>query len=148
MTTALIVAGVIVFLAFDAFVILSVLRRHRSQDDYGAFPVPGSSTVMLTEPGRLRVSYQESINAPQDSHGDIDFDVPSALEVSVVSDASGEKVELKGPGIAGTGSSVSGTMKWTRAVVGTAEISEPGSYTVTAGPELPNAVKPRILLGK
>lgn len=91
--------GVIAFLAVDAVVLIAVLKRHRSQDDYGSFPIPGSKTVMIAEPGRLRVTYQESINAPQDSHGDIDFDVP---------------------GIAGMGSSVTGTPKWTRAVIGNA----------------------------
>ena len=41
-------------------------------------------------------------------------------------DARGEEIELVGPGFRGMGSSVSGTSKWTRAVVGSAEIAEPG----------------------
>ena len=148
MTIALIVIGVVAFIALDVFILTKVLSRHRSQDDFGRFAVPGSSVMQLSEPGKLKVSYEEAINAPSSADGSIDFDPPAALKVTVVSDARGEEIELVGPGFRRMGSSVSGTSKWTRAVVGSAEIAEPGSYTVTAGPELEGAVQPHILLGR
>lgn len=37
---------------------------------------------------------------------------------------------------------------WSRALVGTVEITDPGAYTVTAGPAIEDGVEPQILLGK
>jgi hypothetical protein len=37
---------------------------------------------------------------------------------------------------------------WSRALVGTVEVSQPGSYLVSAGPEIEDGVEPKILLGK
>jgi hypothetical protein len=37
---------------------------------------------------------------------------------------------------------------WSRALIGTVEITQPGAYTVTARGDLPNAVEPQILIGK
>jgi hypothetical protein len=146
-TVALIVIGVVLFIALDVFILTKVLSRHRSQDDYGSIAVPGSTTVTVDAPGKLRLSYEEAVKAPT-VDGDIQFDPPAALQVRVVNDARGEELEITGPGFRGMGSSVSGTGSWTRAVVGTAEITEPGSYTVTAGPELDGAVQPKILVGR
>ncbi len=66
MTIALIVIGVVAFIALDVFILTKVLSRHRSQDDFGRFAVPGSSVIQLSEPGKLKVSYEEAINAPSE----------------------------------------------------------------------------------
>jgi hypothetical protein len=145
MTVALIVTGVILFLILDAYVIARVLRSHRADDDYAEIPVPGETTVPA---GKLKLTYQESYDAPSTGDGDIDFGTPSALEVTVTS-ATGEQLEIKGPGFRGMGSSLSTSTpgNWSRAVIGTLEVPA-GIYTITAGPELPGAVEPQILIRK
>jgi hypothetical protein len=37
---------------------------------------------------------------------------------------------------------------WSRALVGTVQITEPGSYTIAAGPAIEGSVEPQILVGK
>jgi hypothetical protein len=145
MVVALIVIGVVVFLVFDAYLVSRVFAGRRSADDYGAIPVPGQTTVALPT-GRVKLSYQEGYKAS--SSGDsIDFDVPAALEVRVVSPA-GEALEIKGPGFKGTGSVTDTGKNWSRARVGAVQVTEPGEYTVTAVGELQNAVEPQLLVGK
>jgi hypothetical protein len=145
MVTALIVLGVIAFLALDAYILLRVRGSHKGADDYGAIAVPGETTVSLPT-GKVKLTYQESYKAS--SSGDsIDFGVPGALEVSVTS-ADGEALELKGPEFKGLGSSLSTGSGWSRALIGTAEVAGPGVFTVTARPELEGATEPKILIGK
>jgi hypothetical protein len=145
MTTALIVLGVIAFLAIDGYVLYRVLRSRRTADDVAVIAVPGEAAVMLS-PGKIKLTYQESYTASGDAEGDIDFGVPGALSVSVLSPA-GEELEVKGPGFGGLGVSLSTGRGWSRAVVGTVEIGEHGEHRVTAGGELEGAVEPRILVG-
>jgi hypothetical protein len=96
--------------------------------------------------GKLKLSYQESYKAS--STGDsIDFGVPSALTVAVTA-PTGETLELKGPGFRGMGASLNTGSGWSRALIGTAEITQVGEYTITAQGELPDAVEPQILVGK
>jgi len=146
MVTALIVLGVIVFLAFDAYVIYRVMRSHRAADDYGTIDVPGELAVMIPAGGKLKLNYQESYRA-SGTEDTIDFGVPAALEVSVSSPA-GESLEIKGPGFRGMGVSLSTGRGWSRALIGTVEIAEPGEHTVTARGELEGAIEPTVLVGK
>ena len=44
------------------------------------------------------------------------------------------------------GASVEVGGNWSRALVGTVEIVQTGEYTITAGPELQDAVEPQILV--
>ena len=144
MVAALIVVGVIAFLAFDAWLIAKVMRLRASADDYGTFPVPGEIDVTVPA-GKLRISYQEAYKAS--STGDsIDFGTPAALDVHVTS-AGGEELAIKGPGFKGMGSSLDTGSNWSRSLVGTVQIPSAGTYTITAGPELENAVEPKILVG-
>jgi hypothetical protein len=146
MTAALIVIGVIAFLALDAYILYRVFASRASADDYGSFPVPGETTVTLPAGGRLKISYQEEYRAP--SSGDsIDFGTPAALQVQVTG-PDGNPMEIKGPGFRGMGQSLNTGRGWSRALVGTVEVSQPGSYTVTAGSEIEGGVEPKILLGK
>jgi hypothetical protein len=144
MVIALIVLGVIAFLAIDGYVLYRVFASRASRDDYGTFMVPGESTVTVPA-GKLKVSYQEEYKAggTEDS---IDFGVPSQLEVTVTN-AAGEQLEVKGPGFRGTGESLDTGSGWSRALVGTLQITEPGSYTVKAEPAIEGGVEPRILIG-
>ena len=145
MSTGLIVAAVVAFLAIDAVIMFLVFRSRRTADDYGAFPIPGETTVMLSA-GKLKLSYQESYKAP--STGDsIDFGVPAALDITVTA-PTGEAMDIKGPGFRGMGASLNTGSGWSRALIGTAEIAQPGEYTIAAQGDLPNAVEPQILIGK
>ena len=45
------------------------------------------------------------------------------------------------------GSSLDTGSGWSRALVGTVQVTEPGGYTVTASPAI-EGVEPKILLGK
>jgi hypothetical protein len=147
MVTVLIVLGVVVFLAVDAYVIYRVLASHRRADDYGVIEVPGDLTVNLAAGGRLKLNYQESVRAPSDGEGGIEFGVPAGLEVSVTS-PSGESLEIRGPGFKGMGASLSTGRNWSRALIGSIEITQPGEYGVSARGELQDAVEPTVLVGK
>jgi hypothetical protein len=143
---ALIVIGVIAFLAFDVWIMRRFFAGRASADDYGAFPVPGETTVTASA-GKLKISYQESFKAT--SSGDsIDFGVPAALQVKVTNASGGDPLEIKGPGFRGMGESVDTGSGWSRALVGTVQITEPGSYTIAAGPAIEGGVEPQILVGK
>jgi hypothetical protein len=145
MTVALIVIGVIAFLAIDAYVIYRVLRRHRAADDYATFTVPGEATVAAMD-GSIRLTYQESYAAPTVDES-IQFGVPATLDVEVTGPA-GEAVEIKGPGFRGMGQSLTVTGNTSRALIGTVEVSSPGTYVVKASGAPETAVEPQILVGK
>ena len=146
MTAALIAIGVIAFLAIDAYVIYRVFTGRAGADDYGMFMVPGEGAVTLPSGSRLKISYQEEYKAGG-TEDTIDFGVPAALQVQV-SGPSGEAMEIKGPGFRGMGANLDTGSGWSRALVGTVEVTEPGEYTVTAGPAIEGGVEPKILLGK
>ena len=146
MLVALIVIGVIAFLAIDAFVFYKVFKSRATADDYGRFMVPGETTVTVPE-GKLKISYQEEYKATSTADS-IDFGVPAALQVTITNAAGGEPLPIKGPGFRGMGSSLNTGSGWSRALVGTVQITEPGDYTVTAEPAIEGGVEPKILLGK
>ena len=146
MTAALIAIGVIAFLAIDAYILMRVFRSRASRDDYGQFMIPGESTVIVP-PGKLKVSYQEEYKASSDGDS-IDFGVPGQLQVTVTNDASGKQMEIKGPGFRGMGESLDTGSGWSRALVGTIQVTEPGSYTVKAEPAIEGGVESKILIGK
>ena len=145
-TAALIAIGVIAFLAIDGYILYRVFKSRASADDYGRFMVPGESTVNVPA-GKLKISYQEEYKAGGDEDS-IDFGVPGQLQVTVTNAATGEPIELKGPGFRGMGESLNTGSGWSRALVGTVQIAEPGSYTVKAEPTIEGGVEPKILIGK
>jgi hypothetical protein len=141
MTTVLIVIGVIAFLAIDSYIIFRVLRRHRAADDYAIFAVPGETTVAAMD-GKIRLTYQESYEAPTVDES-IQFGVPAALEIEATGPA-GEPVEIKAPGIAGMDRSLTVSGGTSRALIGTVDVSSPGTYVVKASGALDGAVEPQI----
>jgi hypothetical protein len=148
----LIVPGMIVFLAVQDFTLYSLFERifsrgRRSAGDLATFPVPGEARVTLPV-GKVKLRYQESYTAWSGGEAGegIDFDVPAKLQVGVTS-PEGESLDIKGPGFRGMGASLQVGGGWSRALVGTVEIVQPGEYTITAGPELKDAVEPQILVG-
>jgi hypothetical protein len=142
---ALIAIGVIAFLAIDAYIIYRVFASRARADDYGMFMVPGEAMVTLAAGGKLKISYQEEYVAPT-SENSIDFYVPKGLQIEVTG-PSGEQLEVKGPGFRGMGQSAGTGRGWSRTLVGTVEVTQPGDYKVTAGPAV-EGVEPKILLGK
>jgi len=141
----LIILAVAVFLVIDGAILFLVFRSRRTADDYAKIPVPGQTTVAL-HVGKLRLSYQESYKA-RGTEDSIDFGVPADLQVTVESPA-GETLEIQGPGFHGMGSSINTGSGWSRALIGTIQIAQPGAYTVTAKGDLPNAIEPQLLIGK
>ena len=55
MVTALIVIGVILFLAVDAYILARVFGARRSAGDHGGFAVPGETTVTVPA-GKLKIA--------------------------------------------------------------------------------------------
>jgi hypothetical protein len=158
----LIVPGGIVFVAVQAFTLYSLFERifafiresrsaflhqGRSAGDLATLPVPGEARVTLPA-GRVKLRYQESYRAWSGGEPGvgIDFGVPAKLRVRVTS-PEGESLDIKGPGFRGMGASLQVGGNWSRALVGTVEIFQPGEYTITAGPELEDAVEPQVLVG-
>jgi hypothetical protein len=147
----LLVPGVIVFLAVQAYTLYSlferIFTRGRSAEEYATFPIPGEAKVTVPV-GKVKLRYQESYRAWSGGEPGvgIDFDVPARLQVGVTS-PDGEALDIKGPGFRGMGASIEVGGNWSRALVGTVEIVQPGEYTITAGPELKDAVEPQILVG-
>jgi hypothetical protein len=144
-STGLIVVAVVAFLLIDGAILFLVFRSRRTADDYGQIPVPGQTTVALPA-GKMKLSYQESYKA-RGTEDSIDFGVPATLQVTVESPA-GEALEIKGPGFGGMGASLNTGSGWSRALIGTIHIAQPGAHTVTAQGDLPNAIEPQILIGK
>jgi hypothetical protein len=142
---ALIAIGVLAFLAFDAWILFRYFSGRASAGDLGTFMVPGETTITAPA-GKLKVSYQEGFKASSDGDS-IDFGVPSQLRVTVTNDATGEPLEIKGPGFHGMGENLDVGSGWSRARVGTVDVTQPGSYTVKAGPAIDNGVEPKILIG-
>lgn len=147
MTIALIVIGVIVFLAVDFVVLRKVLTSHRSADDHGAVPVPGEATLTLPA-GKVSITYQESQHTSGGGDDDIHFYAPDDLKVTVTAAGSPDPLEIKGPGFGGMGSSKSTGKGFSRLKVGTVELPAPGSYTFKAESAQTAGLKePQLLIG-
>ena len=145
MIAALIVIGVVIFLAVDAYIIYRVFAGRKSAGDLGSIQVPGETEVTLPA-GKTKLSYQESYKAGggEDS---IDFGVPAGLEVKVLS-PDGDQIEIKGPGFRGMGAVLDTGKDWSRARIGTIEVAQPGLYRIVAEGDLPDAIEPQVLVGK
>jgi hypothetical protein len=65
-----------------------------------------------------------------------------------VSGPAGEQVEIKGVGFKGMGQSLTVSGNTSRALIGTLEVTSPGTYTVKASGAPDDAVEPQILVGK
>jgi hypothetical protein len=142
---ALIAIAVVAFLAIDAYVIYRVFASRARADDHGMFMIPGESSVTLPAGTKLKISYQEEYTAPG-GEGSIEFYVPKELQIEVTG-PTGDQLEIKGPGFRGMGQSADTGRGWSRTLVGTVEATQPGDYTVKAGPAV-DGVEPKILLGK
>jgi hypothetical protein len=117
----------------------------RGAADHGTVPVPGSQQVELPA-GKVHLIYQESKRSKTDTVGDLGdvrFAAPPGLQVSITPASGGPALSIA-PSLMTNTSTKKGQ---SRDAIGSVEIPADGSYTVTAGPELPDAVEPQILLG-
>lgn len=119
----------------------------RGASDYGAVPVPGSKQFDLPA-GKVLLTYQESKKSKAsetDMQGGIEvaFAAPSGLQVSVTPAGGGPPLPIEG----GLMTHTSTKKGQSRDEIGSVEITAAGTYTVTAGPELPDAIDPQVLLG-
>src|SRR5262245_10245055 len=104
MVVALIVIGVILFLAVDALILYRVFRGRARADDYGKFMIPGETSLTLPA-SPLKISYQEEDKAAG-TEDSIDFGVPSVLQVNVTPTGGGDPLPVTGPGFRGMGANL------------------------------------------
>jgi hypothetical protein len=119
----------------------------RGASDYGAVPVPGSQQFELPA-GKVFLTYQESEKSKSsitDTEGGIEvfFSAPPGLQVSVTPVSGGSPLLISQALTTNTATKKGQS----RDAIGSVQIPAPGSYTVTTGPELPDAVEPQVLLG-
>ena len=146
--TALIVAGVVLFLVIDAIIIYQVvIKRHKSADDFAEVPVPGETQIDLPA-GKVKITYQEDHMSGGDEHH-IYFSAPDDLKVEVTGGSTGGPLEIKGTGFKGMGESKSTGPGFSRDVLGTVEITETGIYTITVTGAAPDPeLGAKVLVGK
>ena len=149
MTIALIVAGVVVFLVVDAYLLWRIFGGGNRDAAYGTVPAPGQATVELPA-GRVKVVYQEKVTSRGGGDsGPIEFWAPADLDLAVASEASGEPVALE-PAGGHHAQSIAGFLPGgprSRVRVGHLAVPAAGRYRVTVsgggtGPE------PAVLLGR
>ena len=117
----------------------------RGAADYGTVPVPGSQQFELPA-GTVHLAYQESKRSKTDTVGDLGdvrFAAPPGLQVSITPSSGGPALSIS-PSLMTHTSTKKGQ---SRDEIGSVEVPAAGTYTVTAGPELPDAVEPQVLLG-
>ena len=139
----LIVIAVVAFLIVDAYIIMRVLGSSKKRGAYGSVGVPGEAEIVL-QPGKVKVTYEQTrLSHVSDDH----FEVPAGIQVTVTS-PSGQPVELKGPGIAGKGTTSFEGRGVSQSVIGSFQAVETGTYKFTVTGELPDAPEPRVLVGR
>ena len=122
----------------------------RGAADYDAVPVPGSKQFELPA-GKVYLTYQEAKKSKVDVGGgppgegtlDVAFSAPPGLQIRVTPAGGGPPLAIGG----GLMTHTSTKKGQSRDELGSVEITAPGTYTVTAGPEFPDVVEPQILLG-
>jgi hypothetical protein len=147
MSTGLIVAGVVVFLLIDAFIVYRVIKRHKATDDFAEIPVPGETQVQLPA-GKVKITYHEAHQSDSDEHR-IHFSAPDDLKVEVTGGSGGGPLEISGSGVMGLGTSKSTGIGFSRDLIGTVSVTEPGIYTVSvSGSEQDPSLGAKVLIGK
>lgn len=146
MTIALIAGGVVLFLAFLAWLMWRIFGSGSRNATHGTVSAPGQTTLELPA-GRVKLTYQESVYATQS--GVIEFWVPDDLEISVLSTARGTPLALKEKS-AHQAQTIAGWLPGgprSRVTIGHVDVPAAGHYSVTvsgggAGP------RPQVLVGR
>jgi hypothetical protein len=146
MTIALIAAGVIAFLAFDAFVMWKVFGSGNGADSHGRVSAPGEATLQLPA-GKVKLSYQEHKYSHQT--GRIEFDPPQGMQVAITPGEGRAPLDLE----RAAHHQAQTVASWlpggprSRVTLGHVEVPETGTYMVkvSGGGRGP---RPQVLLGR
>jgi hypothetical protein len=147
MVVALVVIGVVLFLAVDVWILWRVFGGGNRAARYGSTPAPGETTLELPE-GRLRLTYQESVHSGG-GEGTIDFDAPAGLNVTVTPISGGAALELKqarGHNASTIAAFLPGGPR-SRVRIGTVEVPAAGRYVLRAEGDLAGTTDPTVLAG-
>ena len=146
MVIALIVLGVIVFLAIDVYVLWRLFGSGNRSAAYGSIRVPGEVTLTLPA-GKVKLTYQESVHSAGGGESSIDFDPPADFELAITPAAGGAPLELRQ-----RGTSAQTVSAWfpggprSSTVLGSVEV-EAGDYVVRAQSSAQDLVEPVVLVG-
>jgi hypothetical protein len=147
MVVALIVLGVILFLAIDVYVIWRLFGSGNRSSGYASIPVPGEATLTLPA-GKVKFTYQESVHVGGGGEGSpIDFYPPADFHLAITPVAGGAPLQLRQ-----RGTSAQTVAAWfpggprSQTVLGTVEV-EAGDYLVRAQTSAESLVEPVVLVG-
>jgi hypothetical protein len=148
MVIALIVLGVIVFLAIDVYVLWRLFGSGNRSSTFASIPVPGETTLTLPA-GRVKFTYQESVHVGGGGEGSpIDFYPPADFELAITPAAGGAPLQLRQ-----RGTSAQTVAAWfpggprSQTVLGSVEV-EAGDYVVHARSSAEGLVEPIVLVGR
>jgi hypothetical protein len=147
MVIALIVLGVIVFLAIDVYVLWRLFGSGNRSAAYGSIAVPGEATLTLPA-GKVKLTYQESVHVGGGGEGSpIDFYPPDDFELAITPAGGGAPLQLRQ-----RGTSAQTIAAWfpggprSSTVLGSVEV-EAGDYVVRARSSAQDLVEPVVLVG-
>ncbi len=147
MTIALIAAGVVAFLALDAYVIWRVFGSGNGANAHATVSAPGEATVQLPA-GKVKLTYQERAYSPQPS-GCIEFWAPPGLQVAISPGEGRAPLDLRRAGGHGA-QTVAGWLPGgprSRVTLGEVEVPTAGRYVVKVSGGGRGA-QPQVLLGR
>ena len=148
MTTALIVIGVVLFLAVDAIVLWRFLGPGNRAGRYGSMTVPGEATLSLPA-GRIRLTYREAVYTSGGGEGEpIPFYPPADLEVRVAGADGGALVLERGTRTSTqsiAGFMPGGPSSSTR--LGFVNVPAAGQYRISVSASTEGRVEPLVLVG-
>jgi hypothetical protein len=143
---ALIVIGVIVFLAIDAYVLWRLFGSGNRSAAYGSIPVPGEAKLTLPA-GKVKLTYQESVHTAGGGESSIDFYPPADFSLMITSAARGPPLELRPRGA--SAQTVAGWLPGgprSQTTLGSVEVAA-GEYVVRAQSSAEDLVEPVVLVG-
>jgi hypothetical protein len=148
---ALIIIGVLLFLAFDAWLIWRVFLGGNRDGRYGSVAVPGETSLTLPA-GKVKLTYQESCHAGGGGESTpIQFYVPDTLRLTLVAAGGGGaaplELKLSGGHSAQTIPSFIPGGPRSRVKIGTVEIASAGSYVLRAEGAPADSAAPTVLAG-
>jgi hypothetical protein len=148
MVVALIVVGVIVFLAIDAYILWRVFGGGSRDARYGAVPAPGEATLDLPA-GKVKLTYQEAVHSSGGGEGSIDFDVPNGLIATLTPVAGGAALALR-PATGHNAQTIASFFPGgprSRVRMGSVEVPAPGEYVLRVEGDLAGRTRPTVLAG-
>jgi hypothetical protein len=149
MTVALIVIGVVAFVALDVYLFWRFFGSGNRDALHGNVPAPGHAQLKLPA-GRVKLTYQELKHSSSGGeHDPIQFWVPADLEITIAPAVGGDPLTVERAG-GHSAQSVAGFLPGgprSRVKIGHVEVLAEGHYLVTvSGPA--EGVTPSVLVGR